>query len=234
MQQYFAKDEKLTLLKTDCHHIKNVMRMKVNDIIKVVYNDTIYLCKITSLKDKVDFKVIDKENKKQDSVKIMCAFSLIKEQKQDYLIQKSTELGAYSFYPIKTNRSIIKIDEQKKDKKIDRWTKIAKEASEQSFRSYVPKINDIKTIKELKDINCDLKLYCSLNKNTKNLKKVLQKNNKCDTILIVIGPEGGFDPLEDEYLSKNGFIAVSLGSNVLRSETAMVSAISMINYEFER
>lgn len=80
----------------------------------------------------------------------------------------------------------------------------------------------------------DLKLLCSLNKNTKNIKKVLQKNNKCVKILLVVGPEGGFDQNEEEYLIRNGFISISLGNNVLRAETAPVVALSMINYEFMR
>ena len=75
---------------------------------------------------------------------------------------------------------------------------------------------------------------CSLNKNTKNIKKVLQKNDKCVKILLVVGPEGGFDPMEEEYLLENGFTSVSLGNTVLRAETAPVTALSMIKYEFMR
>ena len=89
-------------------------------------------------------------------------------------------------------------------------------------------------MKNLVNLDYDLKLVCSLNKNTKNIKKILEKNNKCVKILLVVGPEGGFDPLEEEYLLENGFISVSLGENVLRAETAPVVALSMINYEFMR
>ena len=63
---------------------------------------------------------------------------------------------------------------------------------------------------------------------------MLQKNNKCVKILLVVGPEGGFDPKEEEYLMENGFSSVSLGKNVLRAETAAVVALSMLNYEFMR
>ena len=82
--------------------------------------------------------------------------------------------------------------------------------------------------------NYDLKLLCSLNKNTENIKKVLEKNNKCVKILLVVGPEGGFEPSEEEFLVKNGFLSVSLGENVLRAETAVVAGISMIKYEYMR
>lgn len=228
MQQYFAKNKNLELEKTDYHHIKNVMRMKVNDIIKVVYDDVIYTCKITCLDD-VEFDVIETKTKDRPKVKVTVAFSLIKEQKLDYLLQKSTEAGIDGFIPVKTKRSVVKIDRKK-----DRWDKICKEASEQSFRNYVPYVDEVKTINDLVKMNFDLKLLCSLNKNTKNIKKVIQKNNNCDRILLVVGPEGGFDPSEEQLLEENGFVSVSLGDNVLRAETAPIVALSMINYEFMR
>ncbi len=234
MQQYFAINKNLELKNSDYHHIKSVMRMKKGDIIKIIYDKTIHTCLLTSVNDKVLFDVIKKERKNEDEIKVGIAFCIIKEQKQDYLLQKSTELGAYEFFPVTSKRCVVKIDSKKEDSKIKRWQEICKEASEQSFRVFVPVINKINKINDLINLNYDLKLLCSLNKNTKNIKKILQKNNKCDKILIVIGPEGGFEPSEEEYLIKNGFISVSLGDNVLRAETAPVVALSMINYEFKR
>ena len=153
---------------------------------------------------------------------------------QNYLLQKSTELGINKLIPLNTKRTIIKIDKKSEPSKNIRWKKICKEASEQSFRTDLPVLEEILSLKDLAFKEYDLKLLCSLNKNTKNIKKVLQKNNKCVKILIVVGPEGGFDPKEEEYLVNNGFISVSLGNTVLRAETAPVVAISMINYEFMR
>ena len=87
---------------------------------------------------------------------------------------------------------------------------------------------------ELINYDADLKILFTLNEKTKNIKKILEKNNKCDKILIVIGPEGGFIKKEEELLIDNGFFSCKMGDNVLRSETAPVVAISMINYEFMR
>lgn len=234
MQQYFAKNKDLNLEDSDYHHIKNVMRMKIGDLIKVVYDEVIYTCKITSISNDVTFDIIKEEKKDNKNVDITIAFSLIKEQKLNYLLQKATELGAYSFIPLTTKRSIVKIENKKKQLKIERWKKICKEASEQSFRIKVPNVSNVLTLQDLPKMDYDLKLLCSLNKNTKNIKKVLQKNNKCVKILLVVGPEGGFDQNEEEYLIRNGFISISLGNNVLRAETAPVVALSMINYEFMR
>lgn len=234
MQQYFAKNKALELEDSDYHHIKNVMRMKKGDLIKVVYDNICYDCKLTNVNDKSSFEVISKSISNVKTYNVTVAFSLIKEQKLNYLLQKTTEVGVDLLIPLNTNRSVVKIDKKKEISKIDRWNKILKEASEQSFRNDVPKLYNILELRELVDLDFDLKLLCSLNKNTKNIKKVLEKNNKCDKILIVVGPEGGFAPFEEEYLLKNGFISVSLGKNVLRAETAPVVALSIISYEFGR
>lgn len=234
MQQYFAKNKALELEDIDYHHIKNVMRMKKGDLIKVVYDNICYDCKLTNVNDKSSFEVISKSISDEKTYNVTVAFSLIKEQKLNYLLQKTTEVGVDLLIPLNTERSVVKIDNKKELSKIDRWEKICKEASEQSFRYNIPKISNILNLKELVNEDYDLKLLCSLNKNTKNIKKVLEKNNKYDKILLVVGPEGGFSPMEEDYLIKNGFISVSLGSNVLRAETAPVVALSIINYEFGR
>ncbi len=234
MQQYFAKNKNLDLEDSDYHHIKNVMRMKTGDVIKVVYDGVIYDCKLTNIDDKSEFEIISKKKEENVGLKVDVAFSLIKEQKLNYLLQKATELGVNKLIPLNTRRSVVKIDGKKENSKVLRWNKICKEASEQAFRSFVPEVSSVLSLKDLINGDYDLKLLCSLNKNTKNIKKVLQKNDKCVKILLVVGPEGGFDPKEEEYLLENGFTSVSLGNTVLRAETAPVVALSMIEYEFMR
>lgn len=233
MQRYFAKDSKLNLHDSDYHHIKNVMRMKTGDLIKVLYDNVIYTCKLNISKE-VTFDVIKQEEMKNKTYKIISAFALLKEQKLDYLFQKGCEVGIDTFIPVIMNRSIIKYDLKKDSNKKERWNKILKEASEQSFRCDIPKICDVSKFEDLINIDADIKLLCSLNENTKNIKKVLEKTNKCDKILLVTGPEGGFTKEEEKYLIDNGFISVSLGNNILRSETAPIVCASFINYEFMR
>ena len=234
MQQYFAKNERLELEDSDYHHIKNVMRMKLGDKIKVVWNAKVYECQITGVSKNVTFEVTNTFDSKKEEVLVDVAFSLIKEQRLNYLLQKTTELGVNRLIPLNTKRSVVKIEKNKESSKIERWRRICKEASEQSFRCDVPKIDGVLTLQDLVCKDYDLKLLCSLDKSAKNIKKVLQKNNKCVKILLVVGPEGGFDPKEEEFLLKSGFIGVSLGDNVLRAETAPVALLSMINYEFMR
>lgn len=229
MQRYFAIDKDLNLRQTDYHHIKNVMRMKDEDIIEVVYNSTVYKCKVYPNKKRIE--VVEEEKMIDNLPNVTICFPVLKEQKIDYILQKATEVGAKNFILFDSKRSVVKIDKSSSLKKNTRWETICKEASEQSLRVTIPSILGIFNIKEISKLDYDLKILCTLNEKTKNIKKILQNKTNYDTILIVTGPEGGFDKTEEEILINNGFISASLGNTVLRAETAPVVALSMINYE---
>ena len=127
-------------------------------------------------------------------------------------------------------RSVVKIDPKKEEKKLERWRLILKEASEQSHRSSVPELTKIMSIKDLEKEDADLKLVLSVNEKTKMLKNVLQNIDNYDRIIIVVGPEGGITPKEEKKLSELGFQSVSLGNRILRAETASIYITSIINY----
>ena len=194
MQRYFAIDKDLNLRETDYHHIRNVMRMKDEDLIEIVYNKVLYECKVYLNKKTV--KVVDKKEIKDDLMNIDVCFPVLKEQKIDYILQKGTEVGARNFCLFESKRSVVKFDKTSFSKKSKRWQTICKEAAEQSFRISIPRIDNVLSINELAKLNYDLKILCTLNEKTKNIKKVLQNKTKYDTILIVTGPEGGFDKTE--------------------------------------
>lgn len=237
MQRYFVskKEENSFIMgEADSYHIVKVMRMKIGNTIEVVYNNMEYLCKITAFTPNVKCEIIETiEGKKRKIPRVSIAQSLVKEQKMDYILQKSTELGVEEIIPISTERSIIKVEEKEK-KKLERWKKVVKEASEQSKRSAIPVIKDIKNINSLINEKYDYKLVCSVNEKSKTIKSILSKVNISDTILFVIGPEGGLSKKEEGILLENGFQAVTLGDNILRTETASLFVLSVINYEFMR
>ena len=237
MQRYFVfakNDNKFILNKEDSYHIEIVMRMKIGDLIEVVYQEKVYIVKIIALKPVVGEIIEEKEAYHELEKKVIICQSIVKEAKMDFLLQKSTELGAYAFIPLKTTNSVIKIDENSFSKKKIRWQRIVKEASEQSKRNIIPEVLELITIQELLNLDYDLKLLCTVNEVSRTLKNVLQNHKNYDTMIIVIGPEGGFTKEEETILIKNGFISVSLGSMVLRTETASLCALSMINYEYGR
>jgi 16S rRNA (uracil1498-N3)-methyltransferase len=127
-------------------------------------------------------------------------------------------------------RSVVKMLSEKEEKKIERWTRICKEASEQAMRLNIPVI---KTYKNVKDINCNdgIKLICSTKDKSNTIRKTLQSLTKYDKITVVMGPEGGFTPKEEDYFISTGFIPVTLGTNIMRVETVPLFILSIINYE---
>ena len=131
MQRYFAVNKDLNLSSQDIFHISKVMRMKINDIIEIVYDKKVYICKLTDIsKDEVNYEILEEKIENNElETKITIAFSLVNETKIDFILQKCTELGAYDFIPLNLERCKVKID-KKEDKKISRWNLITKEASE--------------------------------------------------------------------------------------------------------
>ena len=234
MQRYFAKEkinDDFVLYETDLHHIKNVMRYKTDDEIEVIYKNIVHICKIKNI-DPLLLEIVNKKNEDREmNVNLSIAVALVNEQKMDLILQKLTELGVSNIIPIKTERSIIKLDDKKETKKITRWQMICKEASEQSKRTEIPKVNAIMTLKDLLQIPISTKMICSLNEFTKPLDNYLTKNTK--DILFVIGPEGGFTSNEEKLLLDNNFLPVSLGKRVMRVETAAIYVASIINYIYE-
>lgn len=234
MQRYFSErkeDDYFLLNHEDTYHIEKVMRMKLDEMIEIVYQKEVYLCNLVSInptKGRIIKKLLEYHENKEEIILVQ---SLVNENKMDMVLQKGTELGVTSFYGYKAVNSVIK-ENGKGDKKILRWQKIVKEASEQSKRNIIPKVIGIINLKELCSIQADLKILLSVKEQSNSLKNVLQNNKMCATIIIVVGPEGGFTDLEENELIKNGFIRTSLGGRVLRTETASMVTLSMINYEW--
>ncbi len=234
VQRYFSnklENNKFELKSDDLYHILTVMRMKTGDSIEVVYNEEVYICNLEITNNNVDVIIESKEEKKElETIEKVLIIPLLKENKMDLIFQKSTELGIDKIIPVIMERSIIKLDKDKESKKVERWNKICKEASEQSKRVNIPIVTDVKTLKELDDVD-GIKLVCSTKEKDNTIKKYLKQNNGYNKINIVIGPEGGISPKEEEYLNNIGFESVSLGANIMRVETVPIYILSVINYE---
>ena len=153
----------------------------------------------------------------------------------DFIVQKSTELGINAIIPFISSRTIPIINRNNLEKKQRRWQKIAYEASKQSERSIIPEISSIITFNELlnKSANFDLPLLFWENERSINLKDILTSLPKPDTILGLIGPEGGFSEEEIRIAKEAGLTSVSLGNHYLRSETAALFVLSLITYIFD-
>ncbi len=230
MQRYFIKNKDMLLEESDIRHIKKVMRMNINDKIEVVYNNKLHICEITSL-EPFNIKVIEElDEDKKTKIELTVAVALVKEQKMDLILQKLTELGVSRIIPVSMERSIVKLDKERFNKKKVRWESICKEASEQSKRTNIPIIEDIKSIKDLTKEDADLKLVASTKEKEKLLNYYLQSIEDCAKIIMVIGSEGGISDKEEDILVSNGYNRVSFGNLIFRVETATIYVASIINY----
>ncbi len=228
MQRYFCKEKinnQIILYPDDYHHIKNVMRMNIGDLIEVVYNKKVYKCEIKNF-DCIE--IIEEIKSYDEDIEINLVIPLLKEQKMDFVLQKATELGVSKIIPFYATRSIVSNIKEKEDKKIVRWSRICKEASEQSKRNTIPVITNIKRLNEL---NIDgVKLVCSTCEKSENLKMFLQSQHKYDKITIVVGPEGGLTMEEELKLNEMGFKSITLGNRIMRVETVPIFILSILNY----
>lgn len=231
VQRYFSTTKltnKFLLSDDDLYHIKTVMRMKPSDKIEVIYQKELYICELSN---QYEAEIVEKISSEDNQLReITLVVPLLKEQKMDLVLQKSTELGVARIIPIVTERSIVKLDETKKTKKIIRWQKIIKEASEQSKRLDIPILNTVKIFEDLKDLD-GLKIVCSTAQNIDTLKNVLKNHKNCDKVTILIGPEGGLTADEEEKLVSYGFVRVTLGKLIMRVETVPMFVLSSLNYE---
>ena len=233
MQRYFTNQKEndyLNITREDLHHIKNVMRNKIGDKIECIYQEELYICQIESLQE-TKVKIISKlDHTNELNTNITIAIGLVKEQKMDLILQKLTELGVKEIIPLIMERSIIKLDNEKMKKKKTRWEKICKEASEQSKRNKIPKIKEMASIKELPIEKYDLKIICSTTETTNLISKYKKESILNKNILIVIGPEGGITEEEENTLVNLGMTKVSLGTRIMRVETAAIYIASIMNF----
>ncbi|MFD1781239.1 16S rRNA (uracil(1498)-N(3))-methyltransferase [Fredinandcohnia salidurans] len=244
MQRYFVdtiNETQATITGEDVHHITRVMRMSVGDSIFCCYNGRVAICAITEItNDTVLANVVEwVENSNELPIKVCIASGLPKGDKLEYVIQKGTELGASEFVPFVAARSIVKWDEKKGQKKVERWAKIAKEAAEQSHRAMVPNVNKPLSFRELLSFSQSYTYkVVAYEEDAKrgensNLARLLSQMKNGESLFVVIGPEGGLTEKEVSFLIENEFISCSFGPRILRTETAPLYVLSTVSYHFE-
>ncbi len=231
MQQYFgdSKEKNIIFLNSkDYNHVKNVMRMKIDEEVFVVYNNKRYIgllnedLKSVSIKEELKVKTRDKE--------VILYAPFLNDEKMSLIFQKGTELGVTKFIPVEFEHCKYKLEDSKKQKKLERWQKIIVEASEQSYRNDIPELNEFIKASEIKSVK-GMNILCSLDtKHVKSINEVLNHHNICDKISVVFGPEGGLSSKEEDIIENNGFQKISLGKNVLRTETVPLFIVSIIKY----
>ena len=248
MQRYFIEKENIYLNNgikyiniddNDSHHIKDVMRMHLNEQVIACIKNTniIFLCEVFNISKNVTLKVIEeKEENNELNINVSIAHGLVKRDKQEEVIRRLVEIGAYEYIPVNMARSVIKLKKSDYHFENDRLNRIVKEASEQSHRNNFLKLADVIDFKDLVNNfkNYDLVLYADANKKDDLALRDLLKLEDKRNILVLIGPEGGFSEEEHNLLLNNDLVhTISLGKRILRTETAPLVIMSILAYEVE-
>ncbi len=214
------------LSESQSHYIKNVMRLKPGEKISL-FNSSNGEWDASILihgKDLTEFKVEKLSRPQEEENNLWLAFSPIKKNPQDIMLQKTTELGIQKFVPLLCERSVVR------EINIERAEKIVTEASEQSNRISVPKILKIENLENfLKNFpENGYLIFCDINSKSGNLKDILLNKNP---ICILIGPEGDFSEKERQLIANHKkTISISLAKNILRAETAAIAATTILSY----
>ena len=223
---FYSKSLSLNLTdkldKSQSHYVSKVMRLKEKEVFSLFNSSGEWEAKILNItKSIVEFNVTKQLRQKENTKELWLAFSPIKSNYFNFMIQKATELGVTKFLPIIFERTIVR----KVNK--ERLEKVIIEAAEQSNRITVPSIEDPQKLKSFLNNDMDL-IFTDLN--TANTKIDLTKLTTKPTC-VIIGPEGDFSEEErEEILKFNGVQPIKINENILRSETAVISALSIINY----
>ena len=244
MQQFFAeplwiRENKIFMQGSDVNHIRNVLRMKPGEDVRV--NDgrgKTYLCCISSYEEQTAVLDILKELDSDTELpsRIILFQGLPKGDKMEWIVQKAVELGAYSIVPFAAKRSVVKLDEKKAVKKQARWQLIAKGAAEQSGRGIIPEVSTVRTFAEALGMAGELDVVLipyELEEGMKETARVLENIECGQSVGIFIGPEGGFEEEEVERAKEAGAYAITLGKRILRTETAGLTTLSVLMYHLE-
>jgi len=215
------------LTKEQTHYLKDVIRLKVGDKLSIFNSQGEWNVVIESYaKNEAKIKIMEKVRDKNNEKNIWLAFSPIKKNPLNFIIQKGTELGVQKFIPILSERTVVR------EINIERIKKIIIEASEQSNRISVPEINKPELLKNFLSQfpKSGSLIFCDINSNKNSLKNILEKNIE-GPVCILIGPEGDFSENERKMIIHlNQTHSISLAKNILKAETAALSAITIVNY----
>ncbi len=233
------EESRIRIQGKDVNHIKNVLRMRCGEEILISNGiDRDYHCRITEIsQDQVVSEILGVDQEGTELPARLFLFQgLPKSDKMELIIQKAVELGVYQIIPVVTKRTIVKLDAKKEESKLKRWNSICESAAKQSKRIIIPEVTKTMTLKEALnyagEFDCSMIPY-ELAEGMAATKAVVSRIKSGMSVGIFIGPEGGFEEDEIELASSMGVEPVSLGKRILRTETAGLTALSVLMYHLE-
>ena len=232
-------DNEIMITGDDVNHIRNVLRLKIGD--KLIISDgegLDYQCSITDINsDKVVVSIEDIfKNASELPVKIILFQGMPKSDKLELIIQKAVELGASEIVPVITKRTVVKIEEKKATKKLERYNGIAEAASKQSGRGIVPEVKPFMSFKEALEYAKTMDMNIIPYEEAEGIeysRGVIKEIKGKKSLGIFIGPEGGFAKEEVACAMEMGAKCITLGNRILRTETAGLAVLSIIMFAIE-
>lgn len=221
----------------DASHISRVLRMKAGEHITACDTDGCeYETVIIKTGDEVVLEVLsEKLSKNEPPYKAVVYQALVKGDRFDTVLQKSTELGASDIVPVITSRCTVKLTESEYTKKVERWQKIAHEAAKQCGRAVIPTVHNPMKFADAIDKakTADLPLFCYEGSGTSPLGEIAGSTVSPKSVSIMIGPEGGYSAEEASLAADAGMKMTGLGRRILRTETASLFVLSFISCKYE-
>ena len=237
MHRFFADERGIAdgiayLNAEDAGHALRVLRLEVGDEVELVCAPSRYLAQIDAAENgEVRLRVTEKLRDTEAATRITLYQGLPKADKMEWIIQKSTELGAAAVAPVAMSRCVVKLEGKDAAKKTERWQKIAASAAEQSGRGRIPQVRAVRSFREavLEAAERELALFPYENEKTQSLRACLSAGGY-QSVSIMTGPEGGFSEDEVAFAGQNGMKICSLGPRILRCETAPLCALTAVLY----
>lgn len=244
MYQFFVDDaqvheHEIVIEGSDVNHIRNVLRMRIDEHIRISnMSGKAYFCHISQITEDMVIAEIDREDDNGTELdnRIVLFQGLPKGDKMELIIQKAVELGVYKIVPVSMKNCVVKLDEKKAAKKVERWQAIAESAAKQSKRTVIPQIDKPLSyklaIERAKELDVTLVPY----ENERGMdatRHIMGQLKKEQSIGIIIGPEGGFSPEEIKLADDNGMHRISLGRRILRTETAGLATLAMLVFNLD-
>ena len=240
MKRYYSPSLDRGLLDAEqSHHCAQVMRQAVGDLFAVFDGHGLEAkARITEIaRDQVKFQILAKATSPRPVHPVWLAQALTKPKSMDMILEKATELGVSELAPLRSDHSVVQMDEEKIEARVEKWQKLTIEAAKQCGQNWLPVIHPPRAPKDFvaEVPRGALKLIASLQNEARPLKTALREQlqglKSGTPIVVMIGPEGDFTPAEIGQARSAGFIPVSLGKIILRAETAAFFALSAIAYE---
>ena len=244
MQHFFVtpsqvEGERIYIEGSDVNHMKNVLRMRPGEAVAISDGDNLkYRCVVEGYEE--GRAVLAIQQRMPVDTELPCRITLFqglpKQDKMELIVQKAVELGASQVVPVATRRSVVKLDEKKAAKKLQRWQQIAESAAKQAGRGYIPQVSSVLSYQEALEKAGELDVLLipyELAEGMEEARKVVASIAQGQSVGIFIGPEGGFEKEEGDAAIHQGAKAITLGRRILRTETAGLAILSILMFRLE-